>query len=72
MIAHDARTIHTEDVLKIKKLYFDLRSILNWNQLFVNFNDKLEAGRLYDDGYFSWNNLLNKMQWKKNATPKVR
>lgn len=42
------------DVLKIKKLYFDLRSALNWDELFVNFNDKLEKDRTYYDGFFSW------------------
>ncbi|MCO6147341.1 hypothetical protein [Flavobacterium sp. NRK1] len=56
-----------EDVLKIKKLYFDLRSILNWNQLFVNFNDKLEPGRYYYDGFFSWDSPIKDKvrKWKK-------
>jgi|GEM_PF-6065900 len=63
-----------ENVLKIKKLYFDIRSILNWNQLFVNFNDKLEPGKRYEDGFFSWDSPPKDKirQWKKRRKAEAR
>lgn len=58
----------SDNVTKIKKLQKDLRSLLEWEKLFKDFNNKLDNDREYYDGWNSWYipSKQEKKEWDKN------
>lgn len=58
----------SDNVTKIKKLQKDLRSLLEWEKQFTDFNNDLDNDREYHNGWDSWYipSKQEKKEWDKN------